>query len=206
MNYFFNLFLLLIAISTNAQTEFKPVQKSQIKDWLKEAAKSNEIDKSKLSRLWEIHADLDTGSKDANHVYNFGRIIADALQPGFRLQNHDFTAGAIQLMVQAELAYRFAISECKCHGRANIMLGLLYNQQKKYYISEPYLEKGLQLPEGSDDWMIAANQYLLAGAYTYNTKNEKYLKVYKRYKKYASKHKNPYYQKMATMYIPYYEQ
>ena len=189
-----------------AQTPFNPEEKKQLKEWVKEAKKSKELDTDKLDRFWEIQADLSGGSTDANHIYNYGRAIADMVQPGFRINGHTFSNGAIQLMVQAELAYRYAIGHCECHGRANIMLGMLYNQQEKYFISEPYLEKGLQLEEGSPDWMIAANQYLLAGAYTYRAKDEKYQKVYQLFKNYAPESGNAYYSKMAAMYIPYYEQ
>jgi len=156
-------------------------------------------------RLWEIYTDLENGSTDSNHVYNFGRIIAAAIQPGFSLQGHTFSKGVLQLMMQAELAYRYAIKNCNCHGRANIMLGMLYNDQQKYDFAEPYLEKGLELKEGSNDWMVAANQYILAGAYSKKSKKKKYLKVYKLFKTLAPKHSNSYYKRMATMYIPYYE-
>ncbi len=39
-----------------------------------------------------------------------------------------------------------------------MVLGLLYNEKGTYYISEPYLEKGLELEEDAEDWMSAANQ------------------------------------------------
>lgn len=195
----------LISFTSFSQKLYTPESNKSFKNWISEAKKNGEIDKTKLKRLWEIHNDLEKGSDDANHVYNFGRIIAEVLQPSFSLQNHSYSAGALQLMIQAELAYRYSINHCKCHGRANIMLGMLYNQQKKYTFSEPYLEKGLQLEEGSEDWMVAANQYLLTGAYTEKTKLEKYRKVFILFKKYAPSNSNPYYQKMANMYIPYYE-
>lgn len=199
------IFILNCNIIVAQQHPFTPEAADKLKTWIKEAKKANELNKEKLTRLWEIHTDLKEGSTDANHIYNYGRAIADAIQPVFSLQGHTNTQGVIQLMVQAELAYRYAITNCECHGRANIMLGMLYNQEKKYFISEPYLEKGLQLKEGSNDWMIAANQYILAGAYTYSTKKEKYQKVYQLFKKYAPNHGDPYYIKMAAMYVPYYE-
>ncbi len=87
------------------------------------------------------------------------------------------------------------------------MLRLLYNQHGKYFLSEPHLEKGLKLEEGEEDWMLAANQYLLAGAYTYKTDDEKYLNIYELFKKYAQTVTKdaPYYKKMAGLYVGYYE-
>lgn len=114
---------------------------------------------------------------------------------------------ANKIAEEAEQAYLGAIDLYKNHGRANIMLGLLYNQQGKYVQSERYLEVGLELEEGGEDWMVAANQYLLAGAYTYNTDEEKYQAVYEKFKKYAhTKIKDgAYYKKMAVLYVSYYE-
>ncbi len=55
--------------------------------------------------------------------------------------------------------------------------------------------------------MLAANQYLLAGAYTYKTDDEKYLNIYELFKKYAQTVTKdaPYYKKMAGLYVGYYE-
>ena len=110
--------------------------------------------------------------------------------------------------MEAEKSYGYAIDQCDCDGRANIMLGLLYNQQGNYYASELFfLEKGLQLKEGRDDWMVAANQYLLAGAYTYNTDTPEYQVVYAKFKEHVKNNQKnkAYYLKMAGMYKPYYE-
>ncbi len=193
------------ATTEQAVILFYPENKDKLKDWLKEAKKNDEIDSGAQERFWEIYDDLESGSDDANHIYNYGRAISKLVQPAYAGGNTSFSNAATQLMVQAEVAYRYAIRHCECHGRANIMLGMLYNQEGRFDQSEPYLEKGLQLKEGDEDWMIAANQYLLSGAYTYKTKDPKYQEIYKKYQQYAETHPNAYYRKMSAMYVPYYE-
>lgn len=205
MRYFIFYMFLGISLFSASQNKYIPEKKQVFKTYIKEAKRAKELDIKKADRIYEIVSEMDGSSTDPNEVYNLGRAIQEALQPGFKLQGHTFTNAALQLMIQSELAYRYAITNCECHGRANIMLGMLYNQQNKYSFSEPYLEKGLKLDEGSDDWMIAANQYLLAGAYTSKTKVQKYINVYKKFKVHAQTHTNPYYKKMANLYIPYYE-
>ncbi|QXP54159.1 hypothetical protein H0I25_05615 [Cellulophaga sp. HaHa_2_95] len=191
-----------------AQATFVPVEKERLDTWLTEAKENGEVDTKQLEKLDAEYADVLTTPASTNRIFDYGRILTIALQPGLASASEKELSGAGQKIVdEAEKAYRNAISNCDCHGRANIMLGLLYNQQGKYYISEPYLEKGLELEEGGEDWMIAANQYLLAGAYTYNTAEEKYVKVYELFKKYAKTVSKDaaYYQKMAGLYVSYYE-
>lgn len=192
-----------------AQATFVPAEKELLDTWIAEANEKGEIDSKQLEKLDAEHADVLSAPKSTNRVFDYGRILTIALQPGLASATEKELSGAAQKIVdEAEKAYRNAISNCDCHGRANIMLGLLYNQQGKYFISEPYLEKGLELKEGGEDWMVAANQYLLAGAYTYNTEEDKYQEVYKKYKNYAHQpdiKDGAYYLKMANLYVAYYE-
>lgn len=154
------------------------------------------------------YTDVIENPNDPNRIFDYGRILKVVLQPGLATATEkELSEAGKKIAAEAEQAYRDAIQNCECHGRANIMLGLLYNQQGKYFISESYLEKGLQLPEGDEDWMVAANQYLITGAYTYSTDDEKFQKVYQLFKKYANTaiKDAAYYQKMAGLYVSYYE-
>ncbi|QWX83032.1 hypothetical protein H0I23_11235 [Cellulophaga sp. HaHaR_3_176] len=207
MKYVF-LFILTTQIAI-AQVTFIPAEKKLLDTWISEASENGEVDSKQLEKLEAEYADVLAQPESSNRVFDYGRILTIALQPGLATASEKELSGAGQKIIdEAEKAYRNAISNCECHGRANIMLGLLYNQQGKYFISGPYLEKGLELEEGEEDWMIAANQYLLAGAYTYNTEEKKYQEVYEKYKKFAHQPDIKdalYYLKMANLYEAYYE-
>lgn len=202
------IFFLAVNIAS-AQFPFKPLQKEILLQYIKTAESHDEVNSSQLDKFSSEYDEVIKSSKDANVVYDYGRILTVLLQPGLSkiASKVELSEDAKKIISDAEKAYRYAISNCECHGRANIMLGLLYNQQGKYFISESYLEEGLKLEKGSDDWMIAANQYLLAGAYTYNTDNEKYIAVYNSFKKFTPTivKDKAYYQKMAKLYVSYYE-
>ncbi|MBO0590502.1 hypothetical protein I2486_03695 [Cellulophaga sp. E16_2] len=200
--------IFMVGTTVHAQEAYLPVKKEILDIWIVEAQEANEIDASQLENLEDEYNELITKPESPNRVFDYGRILTIMLQPGLTMAAEKELSGAGQKIVdEAERAYRTAVSACECHGRANIMLGLLYNQQGKYGISESYLEKGLELNEGGSDWMIAANQYLLAGAYTNNMTEEKYLKVYQLFKEYAETATKDvsYYQKMAGLYVSYYE-
>lgn len=202
-------FLALIsAVFANAQLQYKPTDKTTLDGWIAEAKEHNEIDISQLQKLDAEYIDVVVNPDDPNRVFDYGRILTAVLQPGLATATEkELSDAGKKIAAESEEAYRDAIRDCDCHGRANIMLGLLYNQQGKYFLSEPYLEKGLELPEGGEDWMVAANQYLLTGAYTYNTTEEKYQKIYVLFKKFAQSVTKDadYYQKMAGLYVSYYE-
>lgn len=191
-----------------SQTGFKPSNQKQLDDWLAVAKEKGEVNANAVPNL---HDNLELAIKnedDSNSLFNYGLSLTAALRPGLASATESpLSKGGHQIATEAELAYKAAISLFAKHGRANIMLGLLYNQLGKYMNSEPYLEIGLQLEEGGEDWMVAANQYLLAGAYTYNTDQEKYQEVYNKFKEYAHLDVKdaPYYKKMAVLYVSYYE-
>lgn len=203
------LFLALLTTALSAAAfPFKATERTVLDEWIAGAQSSQEVDASQLKKLDGDYKDVIEQPKNANAVFDYGRILTAIMQPGLgKTEQKPLSPSGKKIIAEAEKAYRDAIQRCECHGRANIMLGLLYNQQGKYYISEPHLEKGLKLKEGGEDWMIAANQYLLAGAYTHNTETKKYLKVYDQFKQYApTVAKNgAYYRKMAGLYVSYYE-
>lgn len=198
----------LLAQLAISQTDFKPVAKETLDQWISEAREKNEIATQHLPKFREEHEDVLSEPDDSNRIFDYGRILTMLLQPALNTATENpMSKSANKIAEEAESAYLGAIELYKKHGRANIMLGLLYNQQGKYMQSEPYLEVGMALEEGGEDWMVAANQYLLAGAYTYNTEEEKYQEVYKKFKKYAHSDvkDGPYYKKMAVLYVSYYE-
>lgn len=208
MKYVILVLVALVSQITVAQTSFNPIDKKVLDQWITEARETNEIATQHLPKFREEHEDVLSEPDDANRIFDYGRILTILIQPALSTATENpMSKSANKIAEEAERAYLGAIEKYKNHGRANIMLGLLYNQQGKYMFSEPYLEVGLQLEEGGEDWMVAANQYLLAGAYTYNTDEDKYQEVYKKFKKYAHSDvkDGPYYKKMAVLYVSYYE-
>jgi hypothetical protein len=192
-----------------AQTSFNPVKLKQLDSWLEGATENSEVNINAVPNLHDNHELALKHLDDSNTIFNYGLSLTTAIQPGLATATENpMSDAAKKIADEAEQAYLKAISIFKGHGRANIMLGLLYNQMGQYMRSEPYLEMGLKLEEGGEDWMVAANQYLLAGAYTYNTGEDKYLNVYNKFKEYAKQEgiKNgSYYLKMAVLYVSYYE-
>ncbi len=200
---------MLVAKVILGQTDFKPVDMKQLDDWLAIAKAKSEININAVPNLHDNHDLALKHLDDSNSLFNYGLSLTTTLQPGLSTATENpLSKGAHKISEEAERAYKAAIDLYAKHGRANIMLGLLYNQLGKYMYSEPYLEIGLQLEEGGEDWMVAANQYLLAGAYTYNTEEEKYQEVYNKFKTYANQDgikDGSYYLKMAVLYVSYYE-
>ncbi|WP_396635533.1 hypothetical protein [Maribacter sp. R77961] len=201
--------IVLIAQLAGAQSNFKPIEKETLDQWINQARETNEIATQHLPKFREEHEDALQEPDDANRIFDYGRILTILIQPALATATENpMSKSANKIAEEAERAYLGAIAKYKKHGRANIMLGLLYNQQGKYMFSEPYLEVGMELEEGGEDWMVAANQYLLAGAYTYSTKEDKYQEVYIKFRKYAKTDgikDGSYYLKMAVLYVSYYE-
>ena len=198
----------LISQIMMSQTTFEPVPKEALDQWITEARTKNEIATQHLPKFREEHEDVLSNPEDSNRIFDYARILTMLLQPALSIATENpMSKSANEIAEEAERAYLGAIAIYPKHGRANIMLGLLYNQLGKYMQSERYLEVGLELEEGGEDWMVAANQYLLAGAYTYNTDEDKYQEVYKKFKEYVDTDvKNgAYYKKMAVLYVSYYE-
>jgi len=199
---------LFISLHSIGQTSFDGMEKKELRKLIKDARNNGEADGNKVDKMWSEFEDAKEMDTSPNAVFDYGRMLTELLQPGLaKATEQPLSDASKKLVLEAEKAYGYAIDQCDCHGRANIMLGLLYNQQGNYYASELFLEKGLQLKEGGDDWIVAANQYLLAGAYTYNTDTPKYQVVYAKFKEHVKNvQKNKaYYLKMAGMYKPYYE-
>ncbi len=200
--------IVLITQIAISQVDFKPIEKETLDEWISQAREKNEIATQHLPKFREEQQDVLDEPEDSNRRFDYGRILTILLQPALSTATENpMSKSANKIAEEAERAYLGAIEKYEKHGRANIMLGLLYNQRGNYMQSEMYLEVGLQLEEGGEDWMVAANQYLLAGAYTYSTEEEKYQNVYKKFKEYANTDIKdaPYYKKMAVLYVSYYE-
>jgi len=190
------------------KTSYKPVEKSKLDQWVKTARKRGEIDSSKLQKLDEEYEFVKEHPDNINAVFDYARILTIVVQPGLSYAiEKELSVDAKYLVEESEKAYLSVLLKNSNHGRANIMLGTLYNQQGKYSIATSFLEKGMELPEGSADWMIAANQYLLGGAESKQAHEDNYQTVYKLFKKQVPliTRNKAYYQKMAKLYVSYYE-
>jgi len=117
------------------QSSFEPVAKKTLDKWITEARETNEIATQHLPKFREEHDDVLKEPEDANRIFDYGRILTMLLQPALGTEN-PMGKSANKIAEEAERAYLGAIAKYKKHGRANIMLGLLYNQQGKYTVQE----------------------------------------------------------------------
>lgn len=117
---------------------------------------------SLVPSLIEGRADVLDSPSDCNVLYNYGLRVYKVARPGiYKLSEAGASVGAVyQLAGESESSYRAALALCDNHGRTHIMLGLLLSELSRAVEANPHLKRGLTLPEGSADWMIAANQYL----------------------------------------------
>ncbi len=196
------LFLSISAIGQSAEVQVDP---DELNKWIEESIKADEFYENQKEFIAAELKDYQEHSDDANRLYDLGRALHQGLQKAFQSEKNVYRPASYSLIEKAEELYLAAIDQFPDFGRANAMLGMLYNQQKEYDSSPKYLEKALGMEEGSDDWMIAANQYLLSGAETGKAHEPSYQKVYKKFKKHAPNSSQSYYQKMADLYAPYYE-
>ena len=173
--------------------ELKPL--STYEGWIQEAKMNNELDADQIDKFREVYQDVSKDLEDTDEVFNFGRILTIMLQPALdEWGDNEPGSAASNLINTSEVFYTKALEQYPNHGRAHIMLGTQLSQQKRYQEAIPHLEAGLTLPEASDDWMIAANWYILASINTGNTFGEVTL-VFEKFKNHAIE--GSYFAKMA---------
>ncbi len=198
----FSFYLFISSFQIVVAQEVKP---DKINQWISQSIKTGDFYENQKEFVASELKDYIQDSENPNAIYDLARALHQGLQKGLQQQKNVYAPSSYNLFELAEELYLAAIKKSPKFGRANAMLGLLYNQQKEYDKSSPYLEVALGMQEGSEDWLVAANQYLFSGAEMGNTTKASYQEVYKKFKKYAPKSSQSYYQKMAELYKSYYE-
>ncbi|MFO0722727.1 MAG: tetratricopeptide repeat protein [Myxococcota bacterium] len=107
------------------------------------------------SPLDDARAAAKAHPKDANVQYDFGLALMKEIEVDLR--NGKLSAPEKKLAAESEKAYLRALELAPDHGRAHIMLGMLYNFTAQYEKATPHLVRGMTLPKGSQDWWIAAD-------------------------------------------------
>ncbi len=206
MNHLISIICLLFISSTMfAQSADVQVDSDEINEWIEQSIEADEFFENQKEFLNAEMKDFQEHKHDVNRVYDLGRALHQGLQKALQSEKNVYRPATYNLIEKAEELYLAAIASYPKFGRANAMLGMLYNQQKEYNSSPKYLEVALGMEEGSEDWMVAANQYLLSGAETGNAHEQSYQEVYKKFKRHAPHSSQSYYQKMADLYVPYFE-
>jgi len=173
--------------------ELEPL--STYEGWIQDARMNGELDENHIDKFREVYQDVSKDLSDTDEVFNFARIITIMMQPALdEWGNGEPEAAALNLLKTSEVFYKKALEQYSNHGRAHIMLGTQLSQQKRYQEAIPHLEAGLTLPEASDDWMIAANWYILANINVGNTFGEITL-TFEKFKSHAAE--GSYFAKMA---------
>ena len=142
--------------------------------WISIAETNDEIDDEYVSVVIESYNELIEDPGDANKIYNFGRAIRILMDPAVdkAYSNEYISDEAIQLIKTAEAYFKQAIAMFDGFGRARTMYGSLLCMQKRFQETIDIVEPALSLPEGSEDWMVAAHWYLAAKVYLNDTFGE----------------------------------
>lgn len=159
-------------------------------NWIKEALSNDELNDEYLDTIKSSYTELIEGlninPEDANVIYNFGRALRIALDPAVdkAYDNEYISDAATTLIKTAEAYFKKAIELFNGFGRARTMYASLLCLQKRFNEAITIVEPALELPEGSEDWMIAAHWYLAAKAYLNDTFGEA-AEIYHKFENYA---------------------
>ena len=99
-------------------------------------------------------------SNKPDKLYNEGNALMRKIESGLRAGEYEknkMTQSKEEEILAIEKKYKEAIELWPKHGRAHIMLGMLYKFVERYEDAIPHLEVGMTLPKGSKDWGIAAD-------------------------------------------------
>lgn len=90
---------------------------------------------------------------DADGHYNHGLGLMKSIQGPLTSMKLD--AKARKVAADAEKSLKKALALADHHGRAHIMLGMLYRYTGKPKDGLPHFKRGMELPPESDDWLKA---------------------------------------------------
>ena len=99
-------------------------------------------------------------SNKPDKLYDEGLTLMKKIESGLRAGEYNknkMTQSKEEEILAIEKKYKEAIELWPKHGRAHIMLGMLYKFVERYEDAIPHLELGMTLPKGSKDWVIAAD-------------------------------------------------
>src|SRR5688572_18115715 len=95
----------------------------------------------------------DEAPMDANDHYNRGLGLMKSIQGPLTSMKLD--AKAKKVAADAETSLKNALELADNHGRAHIMLGMLYRYTGVPKKGLPHFKRGMELPPDSDDWLKA---------------------------------------------------
>ena len=90
---------------------------------------------------------------DANDHYNHGLGLMKSIQAPLLAMKLD--AKAKKVAAEAETSLKTALEIADNHGRAHIMLGMLFRYTGKPKDALPHFKRGMELPPDSADWLKA---------------------------------------------------
>lgn len=202
--------LVLLAFSSMAFSadKFVPIQDEQyFKLVVEKAVKKSDFDAQFFSNVIAKHKSIGKGTTNVNVVYNYALGLYNGLRESIRDPNHRLSKAGRMLLKETEDSYQYTIAVYENHGRANIMYGMLLNDEGKYSKALPYLIKGMKLPKGSNDWMIASSEFVKASFYLHLYKRMVYRKAFAEYKKEAATtpYNRAYHQALVNILSKYFE-
>ncbi len=159
---------------------------STYKYWIEAAEANDEIDSEGIEEVKMYYDNLVANPENANSVYNFAIKLLTLVDPAIdkAVNNETISEEAIFLIKTTEACFKKAIAMFNGFGRARIMYASLLCRQQRFKEAIDIVELALSLPEGSEDWMIAARWYLTGKASLNDISGEATI-IYQKYKEYA---------------------
>ncbi len=159
---------------------------STYKFWVEAAEANDELDGEYIEEVKIYYDELVADPENANAVYNFAIKLLTLIDPAIdKISNNEtISKEAISLIKTAEAHFKKAIEMFDGFGRARIMYSTLLCRTHRFEESIEIVEPALSLPEGSEDWMIAARWHLTAKACLNDTSGEAAV-VFQKFKEYA---------------------
>jgi len=103
----------------------------------------------------DARANAKRNPRNPNAQYDLGLALMHSVEAHLRAKQ--LRSDDIPIVAEAERSYKAALRLNKHHGRAHVMLGMLYRFTGKYSEAIKHLKVGMRLPKKSQDWWIAAD-------------------------------------------------
>lgn len=206
--YIIGLALLAFSSIAFSADKFVPIQDAEYFNLvIQKAVKKSDFNGQFSANVIARHKMIGEGTTNINKVYNYALGLYKGLRDSITDPKHKLSKAGRMLLKETEDSYLYTLAGNENHGRANIMYGMLLNDEGKHSKALDYLIKGMKLPKGSNDWMIASSEFVKASFYLHLYKRMVYRKAFAEYKKQAAttSYNRAYHQALVNALSKYFE-